>query len=86
MFIEYLKKPESVMHEIPCKGQNINNQVNLSLTEAACFFGYELRGHQAIIEKIEKTKIKEEKKLGYISEITKGIDEFIKNLPKNYVK
>ena len=51
LFIEYLKKPESVMHEIPCKGENLNNQVDLSLTEAACFFGYELRGHQAIIGK-----------------------------------
>ena len=56
IFVEYLKKPESVMHEIQCKGENINNQVDLSLTEAACFFGYELREHQAIIDTIEKKK------------------------------
>ena len=86
LFIEYMKKPESVMHEIPCKGENINNQVDLSLTEVACFFGYELRGHQAIIDKIEKTKIKEEKKFGHTSEITNEIIKFMKNIPKNYVK
>ena len=66
IFVEYLKKPESVMHEIQCKGENINNKVDLSLTEADCFLGYELRGDQAIIDTIEKTKKKEQKKLGYI--------------------
>ena len=85
-FVEYLKRPESVMHEIQCKGKNINNQVDLSLTEVACFFGYELRGLPAIIERIKNTKNKEEKKIGHISEITKEIENFIKDIPESYVK
>ena len=86
LFIEYWKKPESVIHEIPCKGENKNNQVDLSLIEVACFFGYELRNHQDIIDKIEKTKIKEIKKLGCVPENTNEIIKFMKNIPKNYVK
>ena len=85
LFIEFLQKPKSVMHEIRCEKGNINNQVDLSLTEVACFFGYELRGLPAIIEKIKETKKKEEMKKGKISEMTNEIHNFIKNIPKKYV-
>ena len=85
LFVEFLQKTTSVMHETRCEGENIDNQVYLSLPETACIYGYELRGIRTILEQIKATKNKELKKNGQISEMTKEIEKFIQKIPKNYV-
>ena len=85
IFVEYLKKSQSVMHEILCEGENLSNQVDLSLSEVACFFGYELRGFPSIYQTIKQEEDKRIKE-GISLNLIEAIKIFMKKIPINYLK
>ena len=72
-FIEYLKNEDSVINSIS-RYEELTNQVNLSLSNVACFIGYELRGLSAIKNNILNQKDDE----------IINMKKFMENLPKDY--
>lgn len=83
--MDYLKTKESVINSIS-RYEDITNQVNLSLSDVACFIGYKLRGLSSIKKNILKQKEEEKIKSDGISELLLNMEKFIENLPKDYEK
>ena len=72
-FIEYLKNEDSVINSIS-RYEELTNQVNLSLSNVACFIGYELRGLSEIKNNILNQKDDE----------IINMKKYMENLPKDY--